>query len=214
VSDLSAAITRAQEGDEESFATLYRALQPGLLRYLRALVGDDAEDVAADTWLQIARDLLTFRGDEDGFRGWSATIARHRAMDHLRRMRRRPAIAATLDDVIDVPDDADSAETALDALSTDVALQMIARLPRDQAEAVLLRVVLGLDAQRAAQVLGKRVGAVRTAAYRGLRRLRETLDLAEEHRPDRRESGAQSNGRRVISARVMQVRPPALKDTR
>lgn len=55
---------------------------------------------------------------------------------------------------------------------------MIARLPRDQAEAVLLRVVVGLDAKAAARVLGKRPGAVRTAAYRGLRKLAEQLATA------------------------------------
>jgi RNA polymerase sigma-70 factor, ECF subfamily len=40
---------------------------------------------------------------------------------------------------------------------------------------VLLRVVLGLDAKHAAEVLGKRPGAVRTAAYRGLNRLATLL---------------------------------------
>jgi RNA polymerase sigma-70 factor (ECF subfamily) len=49
----------------------------------------------------------------------------------------------------------------------------------DQAEAVMLRVVLGLDAQAAAKVLGKRPGAVRMAAHRGLRRLAETLRRPE-----------------------------------
>ena len=39
-----------------------------------------------------------------------------------------------------------------------------------------MRVVVGLDAETAAGVLGKRAGAVRTAAYRGLRRLAEQLE--------------------------------------
>jgi RNA polymerase sigma-70 factor (ECF subfamily) len=50
----------------------------------------------------------------------------------------------------------------------------MARLPRDQAQAVL-RVVLGFDANTAAQVLGKRAGAARTAAYRGLNKLNDIL---------------------------------------
>ena len=41
--------------DEDAFRVLYRTVQPGLLRYLRVLVGDDAEDVASEAWLQIAR---------------------------------------------------------------------------------------------------------------------------------------------------------------
>jgi RNA polymerase sigma-70 factor (ECF subfamily) len=38
-----------------------------------------------------------------------------------------------------------------------------------------LRVVVGLDSAAAGQVLGKRSGAVRTAAHRGLRRLAQLL---------------------------------------
>src|SRR5579885_3861705 len=55
--DPSTALRAAREdGDEGAFRVLYRAVQPGLLRYLRALVGEDAEDVASEAWLQIARD--------------------------------------------------------------------------------------------------------------------------------------------------------------
>jgi DNA-directed RNA polymerase specialized sigma24 family protein len=82
--DLSAAVAAAQRGDERAFRLVFRAIQPRLLRYLRAVVGDDAEDVASEAWLQIARDLKSFRGDFDSLRGWTATIARHRALDHLR----------------------------------------------------------------------------------------------------------------------------------
>jgi RNA polymerase sigma-70 factor (ECF subfamily) len=166
----------AQQGDEEAFGRLYRTLQPLLLRYLRALVGADAEDVAAEAWLQITRDLATFRGDWDKFRGWAVTVARHRALDHLRHQRRRPSVPMPLEDLVHVPDDGDTAATALDAVATDEALAMVAALPRDQAEAVLLRVLLGLDARTAGRVLGKRAGAVRTATYRGLRQLAKLLD--------------------------------------
>jgi hypothetical protein len=60
--DLGAALAGAQRGDPAAFRTLYRDTQPRLLRYLHALVGDDAEDIASETWLQITRDLHTFHG--------------------------------------------------------------------------------------------------------------------------------------------------------
>lgn len=173
--DLAALVDSAQRGDENAFRSLYRAVQPGLLRYLRALVGDDAEDVASESWLQIARDLGSFRGPE-GFRAWAATIARHRALDHVRQVRRRPVVATPIEELSHVADDRDTGESAAELISTDAAIALIASLPRDQAEAVLLRVVVGLDASTAAAVLGKRAGAVRTAAYRGLRRLAQRLN--------------------------------------
>lgn len=182
--DISPLLAAARDGDEPAFRGLYRAVQPGLLRYLRALVADDAEDVASEAWLQIVRDLATFRGDGDDFRAWSATIARHRALDHLRARSRRPQVSMPIEALDDRPGDEDTAAGALDALSTRAAIALIATLPRDQAEAVLLRVVVGLDAERAGQVLGKRSGAVRTSAYRGLRRLAGLLDQRRSPAPD------------------------------
>ncbi|GIH07642.1 RNA polymerase sigma24 factor [Rhizocola hellebori] len=173
--DLSSAVQAARGGDEAAFRALYRAIQPGLLRYLQLLVGADAEDVASETWLQVVRDLSSFKGDGLGFRRWAVTIGRHRALDHVRHHQRRPAIAMPVEAMVEMPDRSDTASAAMEVISTDAALAMIATLPRDQAEAVLLRVVVGLDAESAAVVLGKRSGAVRTAAYRGLRRLNDAL---------------------------------------
>ncbi|MEU0073317.1 RNA polymerase sigma factor [Streptomyces sp. NPDC006332] len=173
--ELGAAVARAQQGDEAAFAVAYRIVQPGLLGYLRGIVGDDAEDVASDAWLEIARDLGRFKGDGAGFRGWSATIARHRALDHLRRQKVRPRPTTLEQDVLELPGSGSTHDQALESISTEHALDLVRGLPRDQAEAVLLRVVVGLDGPAAARVLGKRPGAVRTAAYRGLKRLAEQL---------------------------------------
>ena len=176
--DLSAAVRAARGGDEAAFRLLYREVQPGLLRYLRGLVGgEDAEDLASETWLQIARDIRTFRDDgSGGFRGWAATIARHRALDHIRRVARRPAPGLSAEVLVDLPDRNDTAEQAITQAATNATVELIATLPKDQAEAVLLRIVMGLDAQAVAAVMGKRPGAVRTAVWRGLRKLGERLE--------------------------------------
>ncbi|MEX2970923.1 RNA polymerase sigma factor [Streptomyces sp. C184] len=178
--ELGAAVSRAQGGDEAAFAMAYRIVQPALLGYLHGLVGRDAEDVASDAWLEIARDLGRFKGDGAGFRGWTTTIARHRALDHLRRQRVRPRACGTEQDVLNLPGPHNTHDQALESLSTEQALELVRGLPRDQAEAVLLRVVVGLDAPAAARVLGKRPGAVRTAAHRGLKRLARRLGVGGE----------------------------------
>jgi len=183
---VDATIQSAQRGDADAFRLLYRELQPRLLRYLRALVGDEAEDVASETWLQVARDLPGFAGDFDGFRGWVITIARHRAVDHIRRLGRRPpSVSVTPEDLACLAALDDTAAGAIEAVTTDAALRLIATLPQDQAEAVLLRAVVGLDAETAGTVLGKRAGAVRSAAHRGLRTLAKHLKQpAVEAGPD------------------------------
>jgi RNA polymerase sigma-70 factor (ECF subfamily) len=191
--DLADAVGRAQQGDTEAFRLLYRDIQPRLLRYLHALAGQDAEDIASETWLQVTRDLPGFTGTYDGFRGWVATIARHRALDHLRRTTRRPpALPLPADDLAARPAPADTAQTALDAAATRNAIALIATLPPDQAEAVLLRAVLGLDAATAGHILGKRPGAIRTAAHRGLKTLHRRLEDNPGVTGDRRTRGIPS----------------------
>ncbi|MFC9426517.1 RNA polymerase sigma factor [Streptomyces sp. NPDC056987] len=183
--ELTTAVLAAQDGDENAFRTVYRAVHPRLLGYLRTLVGEpDAEDVASEAWLQIARDLGRFTGDADRFRGWAARIARNRALDHLRMRGRRPAIGADETELTGKAADSDTADEAMEALATGRTMALIAQLPQDQAEAVVLRVVVGLDAKSAARTLGKRPGAVRTAAHRGLKRLAELLDADAEAEAD------------------------------
>ena len=177
--DLSAAVRAAQDGDEEAFRLLYRVLHPGLIRYLWAHAGDAAEDLAAETWLRVARDLGRFRGDEAGFRGWVTTIARHRVLDYLRQQGRKPPADAPVELLVHIPAAEDTESAVLEALATADALEMIAGLPDTQAEAVLLTVVMELDAKTAGKVMGKRAGAVRVAAHRGLRRLAEQLRGAD-----------------------------------
>ncbi|WP_149185189.1 RNA polymerase sigma factor [Streptomyces sp. TRM49041] len=184
--ELTAAVLAAQDGNEDAFRTVYRAVHPRLLGYIRTLVGDaDAEDVASESWLQIARDLDRFSGDADRFRGWAARIARNRALDHLRMRGRRPAQGGDETELTDKPADSDTAGEAMEALATGRTMNLIAQLPQDQAEAVILRVVVGLDAKSAAEALGKRPGAVRTAAHRGLKRLAELLGAADQMAADR-----------------------------
>ncbi len=174
-SPTDAVVASAADGDETAFACLYLDLQPRLRRYAASLVGQDADDVTADAWLQIARDLRNFSGDLDSFRGWTARVVRNRALDHLRARGRRPADPAPVESLVEKAALDDTEQETFARLSTTAAVALIASLPREQAEAVLLRAVVGLDAKRAGQVLGKSAAAVRVSAHRGLKTLAERL---------------------------------------
>jgi RNA polymerase sigma-70 factor, ECF subfamily len=173
--DLEEALRAASRGEEAGFVALYRDMQPRLLRYATALIGAEAEDVTAETWLQVARDLRGFDGDVDGFRGWVSTICRNRAMDWARTRTRRPADPTDMHTLAEHPDGTDAHGSVVEGMSTQWAMAQILALPQTEAEAVLLRAVVGLDAPTAAKVLGKRAGAVRVAAHRGLKKLAEAI---------------------------------------
>jgi RNA polymerase sigma-70 factor, ECF subfamily len=166
-------LAAAQGGSEAAFARLWRNANPALLRYLRVIAAGAEEDIAAETWVQVVRGLSAFRGDERAWRAWLFTTARRRAIDLARHRSRRPE--APLDDLTaaQLPGARDSAEAALENLSTAAAIALVSGLPRLQAEVILLRVVAGLDTELVARLLHKSPGSVRVAAHRGLRRLAE-----------------------------------------
>lgn len=168
-------LAAATGGDERAFAVLWRELQPGLLRYLEVVAPGAAEDLASETWVDVIRGLARFRGNEHNFRSWAFIIARHRATDHRRRTARQPAEPLPAERMPEQAAADDPAAAAFERMATDRALALIAQLPRDQAEVVALRVVAGLEVGQVARIVGKRPGAVRVLAHRGLRRLAERL---------------------------------------
>lgn len=172
--DFETVLAAAQRGDEEAFARLWHDGQPALLRYLRVIAPEAADDLAADTWLQVVRGLAAFTGGEQNWRAWLFTTARRRVIDRTRQAVRRPSVS--LDALPDLAEHRgthtpDAADVALDNIGTREAIALIATLPPMQAEVILLRVVAGLDTETVGQMLGRSPGAIRIAAHRGLHRL-------------------------------------------
>jgi RNA polymerase sigma-70 factor, ECF subfamily len=170
-------LARAQARDEAAFSCIFRDVQPALLRYLR-VIAPEADDVAGETWIQVVAGLASFRGDEQAFRAWLFTIARHRAADAGRSRARRPTVPLELSGAAEQLASADAADLALEAVSAQAVVALIKLLPPEQAEVIMLRVVAGLDSRDVARIVGKTPGAVRVAAHRGLRRLAEIAERA------------------------------------
>jgi RNA polymerase sigma-70 factor (ECF subfamily) len=166
-------LASAREGEETGFLGLWRELQPRLLRYLRVMNCTDADDVASETWLQVVRDLSTFHGDGDDFRKWLFTVGRHRAIDAGRARSRRPTVSLP-EDFDALADDQTVEDKVIEALSADRAVQLLTSLSSDQAQAVALRVIAGLDTLATASVLGRSRAAIRLALHRGLRSLAQS----------------------------------------
>jgi RNA polymerase sigma-70 factor (ECF subfamily) len=170
-----AVLAAAQAGSEDDFAMLWRDVNPVLLRYLQVIAPAAAEDIAGETWVQVVRGLPGFRGDEQGWRAWVFTTARRRVADEVRRRSRHPVVPLEEATGDLEPQAEDAAGLAMEKLATAAAIVAVARLPRLQAEVILLRVLAGLDTEVVAAMVGRSPGAVRVAAHRGLRRLAQTL---------------------------------------
>ena len=170
--DEGAGLDSATELDPSAFGLIYERHRVSVYRYLRARMqsDEDALDLTADTFERAFGSLQRFRRRDGGVQAWLFRIARNAAIDAHRR--RRPTI------------DLAGADAHLSRVAVEFArieherteiLDLVARLPNDQQEALRLRYAGGLTAKEIGAVIGKSEGAVQKQIERGLAALREAL---------------------------------------
>ncbi len=163
-------VEAARDGDATAFDELYRRyrrLVHGIL--LSRVPSADAEDLVQDVFLHAWRQLHALRTSA-AFGGWLTTMARHRAIDHLRaRQEAEP--------LVDVgrPGSADEDMRAAQALAA------IRSLPDAYREPLMLRLVEGLTGPEIAEQTGLTPGSVRVNLCRGMKLLRARLDHGDGH---------------------------------
>jgi RNA polymerase sigma-70 factor (ECF subfamily) len=170
----SGLLAAAKEGDERAWKELFDGLAPAVLGYLRANGAPDPEDVLGETFLQVARDIAGFEGEEAGFRSWVFTIAHHRLIDARRRSARRPVELSPEPPEPEEPAD-DAAEEALAHIGTERVQSILAALSEDQRAVLLLRFVADMSVEDVAKAVGKRPGAVKALQRRGLAAVKRLL---------------------------------------
>ncbi len=162
---------------------IYRDLAPAVLGYLRAQRAPDPEDVLGEVFLQVARDLGHFSGDDAALRRWVFAIAHNRLLDARRRLARRPALA-------DRPVPEQPAPAMDDGIDPDL-VEALSELTPDQREVVVLRFVADLSLADVAHLTRRRVGAVKALQHRALETLAGRL-APPAPGPDASEKGVSS----------------------
>jgi RNA polymerase sigma-70 factor (ECF subfamily) len=174
----------AKRGDGPSVAVLFRDLHPRINRYLRGQEPNAADDIEGEVWEAIARGLGDFTGSERDFVAWAFTIARRRVIDERRRRARRRTDVTDPDTMQSfLAPDAPDLE-AIERLSAQEAIGLIAgALSEEQADVVLLRVLGGLDAATVGDILGRTENWVWVTQHRALRKLATRLGSKLDVRP-------------------------------
>jgi RNA polymerase sigma-70 factor (ECF subfamily) len=173
--DVEAMVRDARAGDTDALGQLYDTYRDRVARFATGRLGDaeKAEDVTSETFEAVLRDLRFYRPGTD-FEAWLFTIAHRRVTDVFRRRSRRREVALdeTVQAAVGGPE-----EAVLAAERRAEVAGAFGRLRADQQEVLALRVLGGLSATQAGEVLGKSEGAVRIAQHRALRSLREAMGV-------------------------------------
>lgn len=164
----------AKRGEATAIGELWRMFNPKLLRYLRAVVPSECEDVASETWIGLAKTLPSFVGDSRSFESLMFTVARRRVIDFVRKQSVRPELTTL--NFENVEKGPGPEEIALSRDSLQSILEWVRLLPPSQAEVVVLRTVSGLDIAEIAEIVDKTPGAVRVLSHRGLSSLNQMME--------------------------------------
>jgi RNA polymerase sigma factor (sigma-70 family) len=177
VTPFADALARASEPGPHRAPAFEHVLRPLLFplrRYLRAQVGDAADDLIDEVLLSVWEHLHRFRGTESQFRSWVFTIAHNQVVDHHRRRRED----GPLELVASRPSANDTEAEALSLVAEGELRRVLSDLAPAQRQVLLLRLVSDLSIEQTAAALGRSPGAVKALQHRAIEAARRRIIAA------------------------------------
>jgi len=169
----------------EALDQLYERYNRPIFSLALMIVGDraTAEEITLDVFMRVWQKAGSYRADQARVSTWLTHIARHHAIDVLRRRAVRPdQYAVSLDEITPgVPFPAqDPEELAEQSLRRERILAAIARLPADQKQALTLAYFGGYTQTQIAEALKQPLGTIKTRIKLAMQRPRDFLRDEQE----------------------------------
>jgi len=166
-------------GNREAFAGFYHKHAGRLFAIILAIVQDRsaAEDVAQEAFLQIWKQASQYNEEVANSMAWATTIAKNKAIDHVRARARRPVLSPEpelgSENAVPAPGEASDRATAQE-LATAVT-QALSTLPAEQRQAIEMAFIAGMSQSEIAEALSTPLGTIKARIRRGMFRLRDDL---------------------------------------
>ena len=174
-------IARCQAGDLDAFGQIYARYERVVYRYAYHMLGDpdDADDIKQDAFLKAYRTLPGFRGD-CSLLTWLLKVTGNLCRDRHKTRTRRGETALLPETVAELPDMTELGGDPAKLLERKDLHQslyrVLAALPENQRELIILRDVQGLSYQQIADVLNCSVASVKLRLFRARRGFRDRME--------------------------------------
>ena len=175
-------VQRMAAGDEQALGALYDKWYPLVHGVVSRLLRqpDDVEDVVEETFWQAWRQASRFDASRGAVQTWLLTIARSRALDRVRALRRRREEPLEGDDGESVVQRPAEGDPGLDAEASErrrIVTAALDELPAEQREALELGYFGGLSQSEIAERTGQPLGTVKTRMRLAMQKLRGRLQI-------------------------------------
>lgn len=167
-------------GRQDALRDLYDRTAPKLFGLILRIVRDRgaAEDVLQDAYLRVWQSAAGYEPEAGRPMAWLAAIARHRAIDMVRRKGEVPMPMGDDEEEDWLARVADPRDAEAEFLSRDALLTCLERLEPMQRDCVVRAYCEGLSREELALRYDRPVNTVKTWLHRGLALLRGCLDDA------------------------------------
>ncbi len=169
------------EGDFTALGALYDRYGRLIYSLAYTITGEDgqAEEVTQDVFVQVWQKAATYQAERGKVVTWLTSIARHRAIDRLRRLGARPEGHQISFDAEDVPDPPSPAHVEGDVqldLERAAVRQAMSELPEEQRKALALAYFKGYSHTEIADYTGEALGTIKTRVRLAMKKLRDALE--------------------------------------
>jgi RNA polymerase sigma-70 factor, ECF subfamily len=172
-------MARYRRGDEAAFEAIYLRYEERVFGFCLRFLGDP--DAASDAFQETFRRLVDARDayrPQGRFQSWIFTLARRACLDHLRSAKRESSVADAWGETADGAELVESVAGRME--DHDEARRLLALLPPEQREVLLLSKYYGFGYGEIAEMLGSTQVAVKQKGYRALKTLRAHLEKPRE----------------------------------
>ncbi len=175
-------IHRAQRGDRDALATLYREHYSAIFNYFFYRLGDQttAEDLTAEVFVRMVDKIDGYRYRGKPILAWLYTIARNLLINYRQRAENAPKLP--LEERL-VASDGNPVQAAERRLTVDCLQLALNYLTDVQRQVIIGKFIEGRSTAEVAKILNKTEGAIKSLQHRALGALRRAMEKENCYEP-------------------------------
>jgi RNA polymerase sigma-70 factor, ECF subfamily len=168
-------IQAAKRGDSQAFTELYDTHVDRIFHYIYARISikNIAEELTGDVFVAVLEGLPKYEDRGTPILAWMYRIAHDHVADYYRHSRKADIHEDF--DLLEAGSEDNIDDSLISAYQVKTVQEAMRRLTSEQQQVIMLRFIEGHSLEATAELLGKKVGAVKSLQFRAVQALSQIL---------------------------------------